>query len=173
MRNNRGYRPNRHNPYGRQNVNPALHDSVPGVQLPLREFEANTPDTAIRRFPPSSKRAASSAFGEGALAGDFDLMVGGEKNLSDMDYNYLGTVKCAQIQELIIDENTYFSYSDYLDQKKDSGTATAIVLGSMGGFVALLGFSALFKGAKAKAKKAIYRPQTPYRNDTRRQGGLI
>ena len=152
MRNNRGYRPNRHNPYGRQNVNPALHDSVPGVQLPLREFEANTPNTAIRRFPSSSKPAASSAFGEGALAGDFALKVGGGKNLSDMDYNYPGTVKCAQIQELIIDGNTYFSYSDYLDQKKDSGTTTAIVLGSMGGFVALLGFFTLFKGAKAKAK---------------------
>ena len=152
IRNNLEYRPNRHNPYGRQNVNPALHGSVPGVQLALREFEANTPNTAIRRFPSSSKPAASSAFGEGALAEDFDLKVGGGKNLSDMDYNYPGTVKCAQIQELIIDGNTYFSYSDYLDQKKDSGTTTAIVLGSMGGFVALLGFFTLFKGAKAKAK---------------------
>lgn len=45
-----------------------------------------------------------------------------------------------------------FSYSDYLDQRKDGGTTTAIVLGSMGGFVALLGFFTIFKGAKAKAK---------------------
>lgn len=81
MRNNRGYHPNRHSPYGQQNVNPALHDSAPGVQVPLREFEANTPNTAIRRLPSSSKRAASSAFGESALAGDLDLKVGGEKNL--------------------------------------------------------------------------------------------
>lgn len=109
MRNNRGYRPNRHNPYGRQNVNPALHDSVPGVQLPLREFEANTPNTAIRRLPSSSKPAASSTFGEGALAGDFDLKVGGgEKNLSDVDYNRPGTVKCAEIQALITGGNAYF-----------------------------------------------------------------
>ncbi len=69
-----------------------------------------------------------------------------------MDYNYLGTVKCAQIQELIIDGNAYFFYSNYLDQRNDSGTTTAIVLGSMGGFVALLGFFTLLKGAKAKAK---------------------
>ena len=86
------------------------------------------------------------------MQGISTLRSGGEKNLSDMDYNYPGTVKCTQIQELIIDGNTYFSYSDYLNQKKDSGTTTAIVLGSMGGFVALLGFFTLFKGAKAEAK---------------------
>ena len=110
---------------------------MPGVQGPLREFETN--------FAQYGASPVSVVFEAGGFL--HSLQYQGEIK---SNANRVG--RTDEINKFVLDGQTYFSYSGYLNQRKSSGTTTAIVLGSMGGFVALLGLFALFKGGKAKSK---------------------
>ena len=86
------------------------------------------------------------------ISGDITLKVGEEKDLESFNYYYVNTVKCAEIEELIIDSEPYFTFEQFSEDNKNNNTTLPLVLGVIGGVFILLGVISVVSYFKNKGK---------------------
>lgn len=89
-----------------------------------------------------------------AVTGEIEMQVGPSSDLSNHEYTYENTVKCAEIYELSINDINYIDAQETLDKKNSSNKMMYIIFGVGAGIFALItifNFIAYFRN-KSKAK---------------------
>lgn len=66
---------------------------------------------------------------------NLELIVGDEENIADKDYKHEDVVKCQEIQEIKIDNKTYYSLEDYQNKRKSGNNMVVMITGIIGGVI--------------------------------------
>lgn len=94
--------------YSRPNV--SMFSNVVGIEVPISDFENDFDDDKYTIYYISVEDVKEVI--------NLELIVGDEENIADKDYKYEDVVKCQEIQEIKIDNKTYYSLEDYQNKRK-------------------------------------------------------
>lgn len=115
--------------YSRPNV--SMFSNVVGIEVPVSDFD----DDKYTIYYISVEDVNLSDVKEVI---NLELIVGDEENIADKDYKYEDVVKCKEIQEIKIDNKTYYSLEDYQNKRKSGNNMVVMITGIIGG-VLLIG----------------------------------
>lgn len=116
--------------YSRPNV--SMFSNVVGIEVPVSDFENDFDDDKYTIYYISVEDVNLSDVKEVI---NLELIVGDEENIADKDYKHEDVVKCQEIQEIKIDNKTYYSLEDYQNKRKSGNNMVVMITGIIGGVI--------------------------------------